>query len=204
MRDLDAGRTQYGHDYPSDHHHHPSVATRLRGLVRPGPVLLKLNATRTSGRHTNCPQLRGSKFDRRIGDIALVIQTKSGITFGLIVWAAVVVIALLTAFAFVCVAGHDWLSLQLGATFASLAMTGMFLLFALIGAAVCAVSRRRTQERAILARAARAKGLTFRLLDPKILGVAMQAGHNRYNALPVVGFLGAQLARETRRRSDDQ
>jgi len=142
--------------------------------------------------------------NRWMADIALLLQAKTGATLALIVWAAVVVIAALTAFVFFCVAGYDWLSLQWGATFAGLAMAGIFLLFALVGAAVCAVSRRRTQERAILARAARAKGLTSRLLDPKILGVAVQAGRalgwRRVIPVVLIGFLGAQLARETLRR----
>jgi hypothetical protein len=143
-------------------------------------------------------------INRWMGDIALLLQAKTGATLALIIWAAVVVIAALTAFVFFCVAGYDWLSLQGGATFAGLAMAGIFLLFALVGSAVCAVSRRRTQERAILTRAARAKGLTSRLLDPKILGVAMQAGRalgwRRVIPVVLIGFLGAQLARETLRR----
>ena len=56
------------------------------------------------------------------------------------------------------VAGHNWLSLRFGAPLASLAMAGIFLLFAIIGVAGCKVSRHRSKERAILARATRAYG----------------------------------------------
>ncbi len=76
-------------------------------------------------------------INRWMGDIALLIQAKTGLTSGLIVWAAVVVIASLTAFVFFCVAGYDWLSLQWGAAFAGLSMASAFLVIALIGA-ICA------------------------------------------------------------------
>src|ERR1700733_12911769 len=112
-------------------------------------------------------------------DIALSVQAKSGVTPLLFVWFAIVALALLTGFAFLCVAGYTWLTLQLGATFAGLAMAGIFLLIALIAATVCAVSRRRAKKRALLIRAARAHGATPWLLDPRILGAAMQAGRSR-------------------------
>jgi len=148
-------------------------------------------------------------LNRWIGDIALSIQAKSRIiTSGLVIWTAVIVIALLTAFAFVCVAGYSWLSLQLGATFAGLAIAGIFLLIALIAATVCAVSRRRAKERALLIRAARAHGSMPWLLDPRILAVAMQAGRTlgwqRIVTVVLVGFLGAKLAGETNKRQSDK
>ena len=147
-------------------------------------------------------------INRWMGDIALLVQAKTGVTSGLIVWAAVVVIASLTAFIFLCVAGYDWLSLQWGAAFAGLAIAGAFLAIALIGAIFCAASRRRAKQRAMLARAAQAQGLTPRLLDPKILGVAMQAGRTfgwrRAVTLVLVAVLGAQLMHATRQRAFDQ
>jgi len=134
-------------------------------------------------------------------DVTLSLQAKSGVTPALFVWAAIIAMALLTAFAFLCVAGYVWLSLQLGAVFAGLAMAGVFLLVALVGALVVAVSRRRAKERAILERAARARASTSWLLDPKILGVAMQAGRTLgwQRIIPVVllGFLAAQWLRES-------
>jgi hypothetical protein len=143
-------------------------------------------------------------LNRSIGDVVLWIQAKSGITSGLVIWTAVIVIALLTTFAFVCVAGYNWLTLQLGATFAGLAMAGIFLLIALIAATVCAVSRRRAKKRALLIRAARAHGATPWLLDPRILGAAMQAGRSRrwqrIVTIVLLGFLGVNLAREINRR----
>jgi hypothetical protein len=147
-------------------------------------------------------------ISRWMGDIVLLLQAKTGVTSGLIVWVAVVVVASLTAFIFLCVAGYDWLSLQWGAAFAGLAIAGAFLAIALIGAIFGAASRRRAKHRAMLARAAQAQGLTSRLLDPKILGVAMQAGRTfgwrRVITLVLVAVLGAQLMHATRQRAFDQ
>ena len=74
-------------------------------------------------------------INRWMGDIALLLQARIGVTSALIVWAAVVVIASLTTFVFLCVACYDWLSLQWGAALAGLAMASAFLVIALIGAA---------------------------------------------------------------------
>jgi len=140
-------------------------------------------------------------------DIALSVQARSGVTPALFVWAAVIAIALLTAFVFLCVAAYEWLSLQLGAVFAGLAMAGVFLLIALLGAIVCAVSRRRARERAILERAARAHASSSWLLDPKILAAAVEAGRalgwQRIIPVALLGFLAAQWAREHREREEE-
>jgi len=137
-------------------------------------------------------------------DIALAVQAKSGVSPALLVWVAVIAIASLAAFAFLCVAAYDWLTLQFGAIYAGLIMAGVFLLIALIGAIVFVVSRRHAKERAILERAARAHGSSW-LLDPKILGVAMQAGRalgwERIIPVALLGLLAAQWARE--RKSND-
>jgi hypothetical protein len=139
-------------------------------------------------------------------DIVLAIQARSGLTPAFPVWLAIIFIAALTAFAFLCVAAYDWISLQLGTLFAALIMAGFFLLVALIGFVVSAAIRRRAKERAILERAARAQAASSWLLDPKILGVAMQAGRSlgweRIVPVVVLGFLAAQWLR--RGRNDDK
>jgi hypothetical protein len=140
-------------------------------------------------------------------DITLSIQARSGFTPALLVWLAIIILAALTAFAFLCVAGHAWLALQLGAVYAGLVMAGIFLLIALIGAAIAAATRRRARERAILERAARAHGSSSWLLDPKILGVAMQAGRTlgwqRLIPVAILGLLAAQWVRERREPGAD-
>jgi hypothetical protein len=138
-------------------------------------------------------------------DLTLSIQARSGVTPALFVWLAIIALALLTAFAFLCVAGYVWASTQLGAVFAGLAMAGVFLLIALIGAIVFAVSRSRAQQRAIMERAARAQASPSWLLDPKVLGVAMQAGRTigweRVIPVALLAFLAAQWLLRDRRQS---
>ena len=140
-------------------------------------------------------------------DITLAIQSRSGVTPALFVWLAVILIASLTAFAFLCVAGYVWLSLQFGALFAGLIMAGIFVLIALIAAIACVVSRRRARARAILERAARAQQPSSWLLDPKILGVAIQAGRalgwQRIIPVALLGFLAAQWAYQHRQHTAD-
>ena len=137
-------------------------------------------------------------------DIKLALQARSGATPGLFVWLAIIAVASLTAFVFLCVASYDRLALELGNVFAGLVMAGIFVLIALIGAIVAAMSRRRARERAILERAARAHASSAWLLDPKILGVAMQAGRSlgwqRLVPIALLAFMAAQWAREHRKR----
>ena len=137
-------------------------------------------------------------------DITLALQARSGATPGLFVWFAIVAAASVTAFVFLCIAGYDRLALELGNVFAGLVMAGIFVLIAVIGAIVAAMSRRRARERAILERAARAQALSAWLLDPKILGVALQAGRSlgwqRLVPIALLAFMAAQWAREHRDR----
>jgi uncharacterized membrane protein len=136
-------------------------------------------------------------------DIRLSIQAKSGVSPALFVWIAIVFVAAVTAFIFLCVTGYDWFATQFGSVFAGLIMTGIFLLVAIIGAIVCGLSRRRVKQRAILERAARAHvSSSSWLLDPKLLATAVQAGRamgwQRIVPVALLGFLAAQWAREYR------
>ncbi|HUD87629.1 MAG TPA: hypothetical protein VMR17_14325 [Xanthobacteraceae bacterium] len=134
-------------------------------------------------------------------DIALAVQARSGATTGLFIGIAIIALATLTAFAFLCVAGYDWLSLQMGSVLAALTMAGVFVLIALIALAVCALARRRARERAILERAARARTPSW-LLDPKILNTAVQVGRalgwQRLVPVALLGVMAAQWARDYR------
>jgi hypothetical protein len=138
-------------------------------------------------------------------DIALSIQAKSGASGAVAVWMAVFAVALITAFVFLCVAGYDWLSMRYGPVIAGLIMAGIFVAIAVIAAVVSALVRRRVRERAILARAAKAQTPAW-LLDPRLLGAAVQAGRSfgwqRIVPIALVGFMVAQWARE--RRDQDQ
>jgi TRAP-type C4-dicarboxylate transport system permease large subunit len=128
-------------------------------------------------------------------DVTLWLQAKSGVTPALFISAAIVAIALPAAFGFLCVAAYLWLLPQLGAIFAALLMAGIFVVIALIAAIVAAVSRRNAKRRAMLERAARAQASNAWLLDPKIIGIAVQAGRTlgweRVIPVALVGFLAA-------------
>jgi type VI protein secretion system component VasK len=144
-------------------------------------------------------------FKGLVHDMVLAVQTRTGITTSFFVWLAIVWLAALTAFAFLCVAAYVWLSLQLGGVYAGLVMAAVFVLIAIIGSVVCLMARRRARERAILERAARAHAPSW-LLDPKILATAVQVGRSlgwqRVIPLALVGIMVAQWAREHRERSD--
>ena len=141
-----------------------------------------------------------------MNDITLAIRARSGVTPALLVWAAIIFLASLTAFAFLCIAAYQWLSLQQGAVVAGLIMAAVFVLIAFVAALAGAIGRRRARERAILERAARAQAASSWLLDPKILGAALQAGRTlgweRIIPIALLGFLAAQWARERRRQPD--
>ena len=135
-------------------------------------------------------------------NVILWIQAKTGLTTGFFAWLAVAGAAAAMAFVFLCVAGYAWLSAELDAVFGGLVMTGVFLLIAVVAAAASAIMRRRTKQRALLERAATRAPATSALIDPKVLNIALRAGRTfgwqRVVTLALLGFLAAQLARETR------
>jgi hypothetical protein len=134
------------------------------------------------------------------------IQARTGLTSALFIWSAIAGFALLVVFVFLCVAAYEWLSVQLGSVFGGLAMAGVFLLIALFGIALSAISRSRAKQRAILERGTHAQG-AMKLLDPKVLNLAMQAGRalgwQRVVSVALLGFLAAQWAQQTRQRGSD-
>jgi len=140
-------------------------------------------------------------------EITLSIQARNGISAAVVVWTAVIAFAALTAFVFLCVAGYAWLSLRFDSIIAGLIMAGIFIAVALIAAIISALIRRRVRERAILARAAKAHSPSW-LLDPKILGIAVEAGRTigwqRILPVAVLGFVAAQWAREYRGQAKQQ
>ncbi len=119
---------------------------------------------------------------------------------------AVLAFASLAAFIFLCVAGYAWLAMRFDNVMAGLIMAGIFIVMALIAALTAALIRRRVRERAILARAARAQSPSW-LLDPRILGVAVEAGRTigwqRIVPVALFGFVVAQWMRETRAHDGD-
>ena len=138
-------------------------------------------------------------------DLVLFIQARTGATPALLIWAALIALSSLTAFVFLCVALYDWVALQLNEVFAGLIVAGFFLAVALLAALAGMMTRRRTKARAILERAARAQAPS-RLVDPRIVGLALQAGRRfgwqRVLPLAVLALVTAQWARAYNTRAD--
>ena len=137
--------------------------------------------------------------------VVLWVQSKTGVTLVFLVAMTFAATAVLMMFVFLCVAAYAWVSVELGPVFGGLATAGVFLLIALIGAAVSVVVRRQTRERAIVEQASS----TRTLLDPRAFQLAIQAGRalgwQRLVPLLLIGILGVQWARETHKdagRSD--
>ena len=99
--------------------------------------------------------------------VVLWVQSKTGVTLVFLVAMTFAATAVLMMFVFLCVAAYAWASVELGPVFGGLATAGVFLLIALIGAAVSVVGRRQTRERAIVEQAsseniARSQGVSPR------------------------------------------
>jgi hypothetical protein len=140
-------------------------------------------------------------------EVTLAVQARNGLSIAVVVSMAVMAMSLCIAFAFLCVSAYAWLAVHFGAVFAGVIMAGVFVVIALIAAIASMAARRRTRERAILARAARAHSPPW-LLDPKILGVAVEAGRalgwQRIVPVALLGFMAAQWAREYRDKTERQ
>jgi hypothetical protein len=137
-------------------------------------------------------------------EVVLTLQAKSGLTPFFFVWLSVAALAGLTAFAFLCVAGYDWLTTLFGPVFAGLIAAGFFILCAAIAAMLGALARRRARQRAILERAAHGHGASW-LLDPKVVAAVVQFGRSlgwqRLVPIALLGFIAAQWMRESREGS---
>jgi hypothetical protein len=144
-------------------------------------------------------------FKNLMREIALAIQARNGMSVAVVVWIAIVALAVLTAFVFLCVAGYQWLAASYGGVYAGLIMAGVFAAIALVAAAVSALIRRRNRERAILARAAKAHTPPW-LLDPRFLATAVQIGREfgweRIVPVALLGFMAAQWARQRRDKGE--
>lgn len=140
-------------------------------------------------------------------EITLAVQARTGVTAGLFVALGILIVAALTAFIFLCVAGYDWLSIKFGAVFGALIMAGVFLLIAIVAAVSAMASRSRAKQRAILERAAHKSGGSW-LLDPKLMSAAVSVGRSlgwqRLLPVALLGFMAAQWAREYSHHRSEQ
>ena len=131
--------------------------------------------------------------------IALNAQVQAGLSGGLLVWAALALVACILALTFLLIAGFVWLSDLYGTLIAGLALGIFFLVLTLIAVFACLAVRRHNIERARLELEVR-RSSPAGLLDPKLMAVGYQLGQaigwRKLASLAAVGVLAAGLARE--------
>lgn len=140
-------------------------------------------------------------------EVMLAIQAQSGASPAVFIWLATAALAAVLALPFLCLAAYVWLAGLYGAIYAGLIIAGFFVVVALLAALFATMARRSARQRAVLERAARVRAGSW-MLDPKILGVAVEAGRKigwqRIVPVALLGYVAAQWARgrsgEPRRR----
>src|SRR5260370_9562137 len=122
--------------------------------------------------------------------LALQAQTRTGLSAGLLIWAALVVVFGTLTAVFIPLIAFIWLAERFNPLIAAAALAGLFLLVTIVALICCLRSRRRMIERAELALAARRHTVW---LHPKLLRRAIQAsrtgGWRKLVPLPAVGLV---------------
>jgi hypothetical protein len=129
--------------------------------------------------------------------LALQAQTRTGLSSGLLIWAALVVVFGTLTAVFIPLIAFIWLAERFNPLIAAAALAGLFLLVTIVALICCLRSRRRMIERAELALAARRHTVW---LDPKLVGGAIQAsrtvGWRKLVPLLAVGLVAAGVGME--------
>jgi hypothetical protein len=105
--------------------------------------------------------------------LALVAQARTGFSLQIMVWAVVSAVSSAAVLIFLCVTAFVWLARRYDALTASLLLTGIFLLAAIIAGAACLFARRANIERAQRELAARSPPIW---LDPKLVALGLKTG----------------------------
>jgi hypothetical protein len=142
--------------------------------------------------------------------LALNAQARAGLSANAVVWGAVAALAAALAFILFTVAAFLWLADRYDPVVAGLVLGGIFLLVALIAAALCVATRGRNIARA-QAELAEQKAANAAWLDPKLVAAGLQIGQGigwrRLGSLALVALVAAGLAYEWRgqkRPADDK
>jgi hypothetical protein len=126
--------------------------------------------------------------------LELKFQAKTGLSSGIFVLAILAVVCGAITFGFILVIAFIWLSARYDPLIAALALSGFFLLSAIVALVCCLVLRRRAIERAEIALAARRSAA---LIDPTLLGGAIQVsralGWRKVVPVIAVGILAAGI-----------
>ncbi len=141
-----------------------------------------------------------------LGYLKQTAKAKTGINGSVVIAAVLVVLAGLATLLWVSITLFLWLGEKLdNAALAGLIVTAIFLAIALIAAAVMVISRRKLQQRAQAALAARKSATLF---DPSYLTVGLQIGRTigwrRVVALAGVALLASGLVREWTARAEPE
>jgi hypothetical protein len=129
--------------------------------------------------------------------MALRAKAKSGFSPALVGWLFFAAVSLALGFAFLSVAAYVWLASRFDGVIAGLVLGAALLVAAGIFALAAWFTRLRTRERAQLALATEQPA---GLLDPRMLGVALEIGRTlgwrRIATLAAAGVVAAGLGRE--------
>jgi hypothetical protein len=107
--------------------------------------------------------------------LKLKAEAKTGLSSGLLIWAALAIVCGTVAFGLVLLTAFIWLAELYRPLVAALALCAFFLLITIIALAYCLHLRRRTVERAELLLAA---PTSAPWVDPKLAAVTMQVGRS--------------------------
>jgi hypothetical protein len=105
--------------------------------------------------------------------LKLQAQAKTGLSYGPLVWGGLTLVFWALAFVWIIVSAFIWLAERYAPLVAALALTGFFLLTAVVALGYCLYLRRRTIAHAELELAACSGA---RQIDARLLGGAIQAG----------------------------
>jgi len=107
--------------------------------------------------------------------LLLKAEAKTGLSSGLLIWAALAIVCGIVAFTFVLLSAFIWLAELYRPLIAALMLCGVFLLITIIALAYCLHLRRQTVERAerLLAVPSSAPWI-----DPRLAGVTLQVGRS--------------------------
>jgi hypothetical protein len=124
--------------------------------------------------------------------LELQARAKTGLSSSVVISALLAVIFGIVTFGFILVTVFIWLAGRYGSLPAALALTGFFLLTAIVALVCCMSMRRGTIKRAELALASRRSPIW---LEPKLVGGAVQVGRtvgwSKVATLLAVGVLAA-------------
>ena len=135
----------------------------------------------------------------------LSAKTRTGLSFGIVVWTLVASISIVAAIGLFLFAAFVAITQRYDAVMAGLALGGFLFVIAIVAITACLTTRRHNIERARLELASRSSADLF---DPSLLALGLQIGRTigwqRLASVAAAGVLAAGLAREWTSRDQAQ